>query len=192
MGGHTPRSTTVVPAESLETCRAVAGGTRAYPATDSTPLGVVGESREHPSRCKVSSDGTGIDTIHRCVDPGLGRALARQTRAGGLDGRRTASPHTWLELEAVRRAPLEFAVLVCDHSVLVWTDNSTDVSHIYHQGGTRALSLCILAWEMLRGCEDRGMAPVSAPLTGSTEHTGRRTIQGGSACNVPSLGHGTG
>ena len=73
---------------------------------------------------------------------------------------------TWLELEAVRRALLEFAVLVCNHSVLVRTDDSTDVSHIYRQGGIRALSLCILAWDVLRGREDRGVAPVSAPLPG--------------------------
>ena len=57
-----------------------------------------------------------------------------------------------LELLAVRRALTFFATSLRRQVVVVKSDNSTVVSYINRQGGTRSPQLCLQTWELLRWC----------------------------------------
>lgn len=59
----------------------------------------------------------------------------------------------FLELEAVRRALLEFRLLIRDQDVLVHGDNTTCLAYLRHQGGTNSRSLSLLAEEILLWCQ---------------------------------------
>lgn len=58
----------------------------------------------------------------------------------------------WLELKAVQLALQTFVKFVKDKIVLIRTDNSTVVSYINKQGGTRSPDLCYLTWELMKWC----------------------------------------
>lgn len=58
-----------------------------------------------------------------------------------------------LELRALFRALKHFREELTDTTVLCQVDNSTVVSYLRKEGGTRSPQLCVLVWEMLHWCD---------------------------------------
>ena len=73
---------------------------------------------------------------------GWGAFLAGKTCAGQWSTREATLHINCLEMLAVHYALQHFRDIVSQKVVLVMTDNTTVVSHIRKQGGTRSLSLC--------------------------------------------------
>ena len=57
-----------------------------------------------------------------------------------------------LEMRAVARSLQSLHWLVRNRSVLIQTDNTTKVSYINRQGGTKSPSLCLLTLDLFRWC----------------------------------------
>lgn len=60
-----------------------------------------------------------------------------------------------LELKALFNALKEFQHLLQGSTVLCQVDNSTVVTYIRKEGGTRSPQLCLLVWELLMWCDAR-------------------------------------
>ena len=71
-----------------------------------------------------------------------------------------------LESLAVLRAIQYWANQLSGHVVTVKSDNSTTVSYINRQGGTRSSSLLKRTWELLMTCEDLGILLKASHLAG--------------------------
>ena len=71
-----------------------------------------------------------------------------------------------LELRAVFRTLKHFERVVYDRVVLVQTDNSTVVSYINRQGGTRSWSLCRLTLDLFDWCSTRKVQLRASHLPG--------------------------
>ena len=56
----------------------------------------------------------------------------------------------WLEMKAVQQALIHFRHILLGKKVLLRCDNSTVVSHINKQGGTKSFHLCCLTWEIFQ------------------------------------------
>ena len=79
-------------------------------------------------------------------------------QASGLWSPQEARLHiNILELKAVRLGLESFLEFCRDQTVLVMSDNSTVVSHIRHQGGTRSWQLCARTLGLLRWCQEQNV-----------------------------------
>lgn len=68
---------------------------------------------------------------------------------------------TWhinmLEMQAVWEALLHWEEKCSSQQVLVLSDNTTVVAYIQKSGGTKSVQLCMLAFQLLRWCAERGI-----------------------------------
>ena len=71
-----------------------------------------------------------------------------------------------LELQAVWNCLRKFLPRVRGQVVLVKSDNSTVVTYINKQGGTRSPPLCMLAWQMLVWCLEHNIVLKAVHLAG--------------------------
>lgn len=81
---------------------------------------------------------------------------------GAIWGSRTLSGHwtkperdshiNFLELQAVYMAIQHWAPLLRGHQVTAFSDSSTTVAYINHQGGTKSTKLCSRTWDLLHLC----------------------------------------
>ena len=72
----------------------------------------------------------------------------------------------WLEMKAVQLALEHFKQHVRNQSVLLRCDNSTVVSYINKQGGTKSFNLCLLTWELLQWCQENSIVLKAAHIPG--------------------------
>ena len=72
----------------------------------------------------------------------------------------------WLELEAIRRALLEFSSQIQNRHVLVMCDNRTAVAYINMQGGVRSKRLFMLAKAILLWCRANGIRLLCRHIAG--------------------------
>jgi hypothetical protein len=73
-----------------------------------------------------------------------------------------------LELEAVRRTCEHFQNQLQNKHVLIQCDNSTVVSYINRQGGTKSPSLCMLLWKFLLWAQERGISFQAVHVAGES------------------------
>ena len=71
-----------------------------------------------------------------------------------------------LELRAVFRSLKHFVLLVQNHTILVQSDNTTVVSYINRQGGTRSWSLCRLTLDLFTWCSTKKIQLRASHLPG--------------------------
>lgn len=71
-----------------------------------------------------------------------------------------------LELSAVENALHHFRDNVKHRQVLLRTDNSTVVSYINRQGGTKSAALCVMTWRILHWCHLLGIQLKAAHIPG--------------------------
>lgn len=71
-----------------------------------------------------------------------------------------------LELSAVENALHHFRDYVKHRQVLLRTDNSTVVSYINRQGGTKSAVLCVMTWRILHWCHLFGIQLKAAHIPG--------------------------
>ena len=71
-----------------------------------------------------------------------------------------------LELLAVFIALKHWESQLRDLPVMVLSDNSTTVCYIRKQGGTRAPHLCLLVWQILHWCDERGITLMARHIPG--------------------------
>ena len=64
----------------------------------------------------------------------------------------------WLEMKAVFLGLQHFVEKIKNKIVLVKSDNSTVVSYLTKQGGTKSPDLCYLTWEVLNWCRSKGVS----------------------------------
>ena len=79
---------------------------------------------------------------------------------------RGAAHINYLELLAVFLALREFEPHLLGHHVLVRTDNTTTMSYINKQGGTRSQRLCVLAHRLLVWCDSRFLSLTACHVPG--------------------------
>ena len=99
---------------------------------------VVDSGRERRGRDPIRDLARPTVSNHRSVTDGLGGLLRVQDPFGGLDGRGGPIAHQSLELEAVVRAVRALADLAAGKNLTVFSDNTTTVTYINRQGGTRS------------------------------------------------------
>ena len=83
---------------------------------------------------------------------GWGAHLNERTARGLWSVPESKQHINYLELKAVFLALIEFRELCTDNIVLVATDNTTVVSYINKEGGTRSGPLCARLWRILTWC----------------------------------------
>ena len=71
-----------------------------------------------------------------------------------------------LEMLAMEEALFHWLPRFRGHVVQVLTDNSTVMYYIIKQGGTKSLSLCTLAWRILRWCKNNNISLVVKHIPG--------------------------
>ena len=76
-----------------------------------------------------------------------------------------------LELWAVFNGLQGFKKAVSGRSVLVRCDNTTVISYINHQGGTRSARLCALTWRVLHWCISHNITLTALHLPGKDNVT---------------------
>lgn len=79
---------------------------------------------------------------------GWGASLGPRQTAGVWDKFFKSQHINILELQAVINALRHFQTEVRNRAVLIRTDNTTVVSYINRQGGTRSPQLCLLTWDL--------------------------------------------
>ncbi len=80
---------------------------------------------------------------------GWGAVLNDLTAAGLWTPQESLLHINLLELEAVHRGLKDFQLFLLDSSVSIMSDNTTVVSYINHQGGTKSKSLCLQTIRLL-------------------------------------------
>ena len=72
-----------------------------------------------------------------------------------------------LELQAIIQAVQHWAPRLRGHQVTVFSDNTTAVSYINHQGGTKSTTLCSRTWDLLHMCRRWDILLRASHLAGS-------------------------
>ena len=99
----------------------------------------------------------GLYDLHGRLQSGLGRSHG-DSKISGIWTRIDRKLHiNCLELKAVTCALQHWAPLLQGHQVMIATDNSTVVSYINKQGGTRSTSLLRLTVELFLWLESQGI-----------------------------------
>ena len=97
---------------------------------------------------------------------GWGAHLEDQTAADMWSEQERLLHINHLELLSVFKALQAFEPRIRRKLILVKTDNSTVVSYINRQGGTRSPSLCLATWELLKWCVQRRTSLQASHLAG--------------------------
>lgn len=72
----------------------------------------------------------------------------------------------WLEMRAVQLALIHFESILLNKRVLLRCDNSTVVSYVNREGGTKSFQLCCLVWEIFNWCKIRKIVIRAAHIPG--------------------------
>ena len=97
---------------------------------------------------------------------GWGAVWRSNSAAGQWNDLEKLSHINVLELTAVFKAIKTWELQLRGHEVTIVSDNSTTVSYINRQGGTRSLNLCTLTWELLNFCQERNISLRASHLAG--------------------------
>ena len=98
---------------------------------------------------------------------GWGAHLGQSSTRGSWFPQETHLHINMLELKAVRLALLHFSSQCKGQQVLIASDNTTVVSYINKQGGTRSGELCALMWRILAWCHTHGVTLRARHVPGS-------------------------
>ena len=98
---------------------------------------------------------------------GWGAYLQGQSESGLWTGDEASLHINELEMLAIHRAVLRFKHVLSMKPVLVMSDNTTVVSYIKRQGGTKSLSLCVRTIRLFELCQSLGMTLLVAYIPGS-------------------------
>ena len=90
----------------------------------------------------------------------------------------------WLEMKAVSLALKHFKQDVQGKVVMIRTNNTTVISYLNKQGGTRSPSLCILTWELLSWCKTMNMTVKAAHIPGKRNVIADRLSHGRTTKNT--------
>ena len=72
----------------------------------------------------------------------------------------------WLELKAVWLCLIELEKLCLNKTLMVRSDNTTVVSYLNKQGGTRSGAMMALTWGLLKWCQARNIEVLAAHVAG--------------------------
>ncbi|KAJ8043910.1 TBC1 domain family member 10B [Holothuria leucospilota] len=97
---------------------------------------------------------------------GWGAVWESETLSGLWNSKDSSLHINLLELMAVHLAISKWGPLLKNHEVSVLCDNSTTVSYINRQGGTRSTSLCINTWDLLHLCRHYNILIRASHLAG--------------------------
>jgi len=84
----------------------------------------------------------------------------------------------WLELKAVFLSLKHFKKQAQHQVVMLRSDNSTVVSYVNKQGGTRSAGLCMLTWELLKWCQAHQITLKAAHIPGKRNVIADRLSRG--------------
>ena len=111
---------------------------------------------------------------------GWGAHMEDQQVSGVWNPQQSAQHINWLELKAVDLALHHFRHQIVGKSVLLRCDNSTVVSYIYKQGGTKSFQMCCLAWEVFQWSLQKGIVLKAAHIPGKRNILADHLSRGGS------------
>lgn len=98
---------------------------------------------------------------------GWGAHMDHHTASGVWNDQEKLNHINVLECEAVRRALLQFQTVVQNRAVLVSTDNSTTMSYINRQGGTRSIQMYETTKNLLMWCHTQNILLKAVHIKGS-------------------------
>lgn len=84
---------------------------------------------------------------------GWGAVWETETLSGFWNQEESSQHINLLELSAVHRAISSWGHRLAHLQVTILCDNSTTVSYINRQGGTKSISLCLKTWDLLHLCQ---------------------------------------
>ena len=113
--------------------------------------------REPPASLTMFTDASKV---------GWGGYLQEWTAQGSWDNGLEKKHINWLELKAVWLCLESFVHVVRNQTVMVRCDNTTVVSHINKEGGTRSPPLCMLTWQLLVWCQSHNIRLRAAHVAG--------------------------
>ncbi|XP_068215849.1 uncharacterized protein [Palaemon carinicauda] len=90
-------------------------------------------------------------------DIGWGTSLEQESIARFWTPSQNSRSINWRELKAIREAVLHFTPLCTSEVVAVYADNSTTISYLKKEGGTKSQPLNLLAQEILQWAEDHNV-----------------------------------
>ena len=111
---------------------------------------------------------------------GWGAHMEDQQVSGVWNPQQSAQHINWLELKAVDLALHHFQHQIVGKSVLLRCDNSTVVSYINKQGGTKSFQMCCLAWEVFQWSLQKGIVLKAAHIPGKRNILADHLSRGGS------------
>ena len=164
-GQDTYETISVASQNSLEISDA-SGHTNSLESEDDTTRGMVVRPSKRATRRVSPPKGT-RNSITDASNAGWGAHL-NQESTGGLWSQHEKHLHiNLLELKAVFLA-LQFFKKNCSNNlVLIASDNTSVVSYINKQGGTKSADLCALIWRILTWCHNNKVTLIARHIPGS-------------------------
>ncbi|XP_041453598.1 uncharacterized protein LOC121406794 [Lytechinus variegatus] len=101
---------------------------------------------------------------------GWGAHMGKFKASGQWQERDSAQHINVLEMKAVQLALLAFLPQVANQCILVKSDNSTVVSYINREGGTRSSTLCFLTLEILAWCQNNHITLKACHIPGKENY----------------------
>lgn len=119
------------------------------------PSGMVETSREHFSGSLQEKQPHSVTLWTDASTQGWGAHLEDHQISGVWSTRERDCHINWLEMRAVQLALIHFESILLNKRVLLRCDNSTVVSYVNREGGTKSFQLCCLVWEIFNWCKIR-------------------------------------
>ena len=116
---------------------------------------MVAGGKQCASGSTITSNKTCSANLYRCNKRSVGCLLRRAHCKRHLDPSGKQAAYKLPRTESGPFGPEEFQDFCSDNIVLVATDNTTVVSYINKEGGTRSVHLCALLWRILTWCTTR-------------------------------------